>query len=65
MTSWRVPIGGGLEYAIGRFMADARFTYRATYYNDLLRDGRQPEYVGRQHADRLQFLAASPTGFRL
>ena len=32
-----VPVGGGLEYAIGRFMADARFTYRATYYNDLLR----------------------------
>ena len=25
-----VPVGGGLEYAIGRFMADARFTYRAT-----------------------------------
>jgi hypothetical protein len=34
-----VPVGGGLEYAIGRFMADARFTYRATYYNDLLRAG--------------------------
>jgi hypothetical protein len=31
-----VPVGGGLEYAVGRFMADARFTYRATYYNDLL-----------------------------
>jgi hypothetical protein len=34
-----VPMGGGLEYAIGRFMADARFTYRATYYNDLMRTG--------------------------
>lgn len=34
-----LPVGGGLEYAIGRFMADARFTYRATYYNDLLRAG--------------------------
>ena len=34
-----LPVGGGLEYAIGRFMADARFTYRATYYNDLMRTG--------------------------
>jgi hypothetical protein len=34
-----VPVGGGLEYAVGRFMADARFTYRATYYNDLLVSG--------------------------
>jgi len=34
-----VPMGGGLAYAIGRFMADARFTYRATYYNDLMRTG--------------------------
>jgi hypothetical protein len=34
-----LPIGGGLEYGIGRFMADARFTYRSTYYNDLMRTG--------------------------
>ena len=34
-----VPFGGGLEYAVGRFMADARFTYRPTYYNDLMRSG--------------------------
>jgi hypothetical protein len=34
-----IPVGGGLEYAIGRFMADARFTYRSTYYNDLMRNG--------------------------
>jgi len=34
-----VPVGGGLGYAIGRFMADARVTYRATYYNDLMRTG--------------------------
>jgi hypothetical protein len=34
-----LPMGGGLEYAIGRFMADARFTYRSTYYNDLMRTG--------------------------
>jgi hypothetical protein len=34
-----MPVGGGLEYAIGRFMADARFTYRPTYYNDLMRNG--------------------------
>ena len=34
-----VPLGGGLAYSIGRFMADARFTYRPTYYSDLLRAG--------------------------
>ncbi|HEY7376547.1 MAG TPA: hypothetical protein VIF57_30590 [Polyangia bacterium] len=34
-----LPVGGGLEYAVGRFMADARFTYRQTYYNDLMRTG--------------------------
>jgi hypothetical protein len=34
-----LPVGGGLEYAIGRFMADARFTYKSTYYNDLMRTG--------------------------
>jgi hypothetical protein len=34
-----VPAGAGLEYAIGRFMADGRFTYRGTYYNDLMRNG--------------------------
>jgi hypothetical protein len=34
-----LPVGGGLAYAIGRFMADARFTYRSTYYNDLMRTG--------------------------
>ena len=34
-----LPVGGGLAYAVGRFMADARFTYRSTYYNDLLRSG--------------------------
>ena len=34
-----VPLGGGLAYAIGRFMADARFTYRPTYYSDMLRQG--------------------------
>lgn len=32
-----VPYGGGLEYATGMFMADARFTFRQTYQNDLLR----------------------------
>lgn len=34
-----VPFGGGLEYAYKSFMADARFTYRQTYYNDLVRTG--------------------------
>ena len=34
-----VPLGGGIAYAIGRFMADARFTYRPTYYSDMLRNG--------------------------
>lgn len=32
-----VPYGGGLEMAYGAFMADARFTYRSTYFNDLMR----------------------------
>jgi hypothetical protein len=32
-----MPYGGGLAYAYGRFLADARFTYRQTYQNDLLR----------------------------
>jgi len=32
-----LPFGGGLEFAYRMFMADARFTYRQTYYNDLLR----------------------------
>lgn len=32
-----VPYGGGLELAYKSFIADARFTYRQTYYNDLLR----------------------------
>jgi hypothetical protein len=34
-----VPMGAGLEYAYKAFIADARFTYRQTYYNDLLRTG--------------------------
>jgi hypothetical protein len=34
-----VPYGGGLAFAYGAFMADARFTYRQTYYNDLMRTG--------------------------
>jgi len=32
-----MPVGAGFEYAYGRFIADARFTYRETYYNNLLR----------------------------
>jgi hypothetical protein len=32
-----VPYGGGLAFASHGFMADARFTYRSTFYNDLLR----------------------------
>jgi hypothetical protein len=34
-----VPLGAGLEYAYKAFIADARFTYRPTYYNDLVRTG--------------------------
>ncbi len=34
-----IPMGAGLEYAYRSFIADARFTYRQTYYNDLLRAG--------------------------
>ena len=30
-----LPFGGGLEFAYHNFMADARFTYRQTYYNNL------------------------------
>jgi hypothetical protein len=30
-----LPYGGGLEYAYRGFMADARFTYTQTYYNNL------------------------------
>ena len=30
-----VPYGGGLEFAYKGFMADARFTYTQTYYNNL------------------------------
>ena len=30
-----LPYGGGLEYAYKGFMADARFTYTQTYYNNL------------------------------
>jgi hypothetical protein len=32
-----MPYGGGLAFGYGMFMADARFTYRQTYLNDLLR----------------------------
>ena len=32
-----VPFGGGFAVGYRAFMADARFTYRQTYYNDLLR----------------------------
>ena len=34
-----VPLGAGLEYSYKAFIADARFTYRPTYYNDLVRAG--------------------------
>ncbi len=30
-----LPFGGGLEYAYRGFLADARFTYRETYYNNM------------------------------
>jgi hypothetical protein len=30
-----LPYGGGLEYSYRGFMADARFTYTQTYYNNL------------------------------
>jgi len=31
-----VPFGGGFAVGYGAFMADARFTYRQTFYNDLM-----------------------------
>ncbi len=30
-----LPYGGGLEYMYRGFFADARFTYRQTYFNNL------------------------------
>jgi len=32
-----VPYGAGLAFGYRGFLADARFTYRSTFYNDLLR----------------------------
>ena len=32
-----LPYGGGLALAYGAFIADARFTYRSTYFNNLMR----------------------------
>jgi len=34
-----LPFGGGLAFGYGSFMADARFTYRKTYYNNLVTGG--------------------------
>lgn len=34
-----LPYGGGLEFSYGMLIADARFTYRQTYMNDLMRVG--------------------------
>jgi len=34
-----LPVGTGLEYSYGRFLADARFMYHRTYYNNLMRTG--------------------------
>ena len=34
-----LPVGTGFEYAYGRFLADVRFMYHRTYYNDLMRTG--------------------------
>ena len=34
-----MPFGGGLAFGHGGFMAEARFTYRKTYYNNLVTGG--------------------------
>ena len=34
-----LPFGGGLQTVMGGFMADARFTYRETWGNDIVRTG--------------------------
>jgi hypothetical protein len=34
-----LPFGGGLAFGYGGFVADARFTYRKTYYNNLMTGG--------------------------
>jgi hypothetical protein len=41
-----MPFGGGLAFGHGGFMADARFTYRKTYYNDLVPGGRSLDSWG-------------------
>jgi hypothetical protein len=41
-----LPFGGGVAFAHGRFMADARFTYRRTYYNSLLPGGNLNSWGG-------------------
>jgi len=34
-----LPVGTGFEYSYGRFLADVRFMYHRTYFNDLMRTG--------------------------
>ncbi|HEY8927423.1 MAG TPA: hypothetical protein VIU64_23740, partial [Polyangia bacterium] len=40
-----LPVGAGFEYSYGRFLADARFMYHRTYYNDLMRTGGRLDNV--------------------
>ena len=44
-----VPFGGGLAFGYRALMADARFTYRKTYYNNLVPGGNLDSWgVGGQ-----------------
>jgi len=38
----QVPFGGGFAFGYYSFMVDARFTYRATFFNDLFRTTNTP-----------------------
>jgi hypothetical protein len=43
-----VPYGGGLEFGYGALLADARFTYRQTYFNNLVPGGNLTWTAGGQ-----------------
>jgi hypothetical protein len=40
-----LPLGTGFEYSYGRFLADVRFMYHRTYFNDLMRTGGRLDNV--------------------
>ena len=52
-----VPFGGGFAFGYGGFVADARFTYRKTYYNNLVSGGGNLDSWGGRRANRAWVLA--------